>query len=372
MIVVEVEQNEVINGIATNVLVFNKETQSYFKKDATITLTEDVTFRDAILNQYKPWSRWREKVTEDDYVKYYDNPDEVKILTLFNEVDALKAKAEERVSTFETSTIINTMDADSLSSFNASKTLIDTTYLTKFSKLIYVDQINGSDMNFGEELSPVKTIRRAESLIIENTGIIVKPGIYDITTGNTQSNRRYCVSGLSGNYDTSSSLTVEYINMGAIDEVKFIVDTQGLDFESRDLTFINGIHNNNSKVIGITFKMIDTKKETAYSVSIARGSEGVQLIDCVFDLDVLNGNIVYYNILGRDSVVFNNCIIDFKKKLTGILYDKPHSGTYELVNCFINDEFKEKLNTYDSKNENILGGTSMLSSLNTKFFSKIK
>jgi len=370
MKVIEVDQYDVINNVESNILVFNKETQSYFKKDDSIILTEDTTFRDAILGQYKPWSRWREKVVESDYTKYYDTKEETKILGVFNQVDALKAKAEERISNFDITTVLDRMDTNSLKSFNEAKTSIDTEYLSKFSKLVYVDQNDGDDMNNGDELNPVKTMRRAESLIVENTGVIILPGVYDITKGNTQSNRRYCVSGLAGNYDNSTSLTVEYINMGNIDEVKMIIDTQGLEFEARDLTFINGIHNSNSKVIGITFKMIDNKKKTAFGVSIARGSEGVQLIDCVFDLDVLNGNITYYNITGRDSVVFKNCIIDLKKELNGAIYDAPYSGTYELDGCFINSELQEKLDTFDSQNADIRGSVSLISRLNTIYFNK--
>ncbi len=370
MQVVNVEQNELINSITNDVIIFNKETQSYFKKDGSITLTEDTTFRDAILGQYKPWSRWREKIVENDFTKYYDNNDETKILEVYNEIDALKANAETRVGNFNLSTIIDTIDETVLSSFNEAKTLIDTDYLSRFDKLVYVNQTTGNDMNIGGEFTQVKTIRRAEELIIENTGIIIQPGVYDITTGNNMSNRRYCVSGLAGNYDDTSSLTVEYINMGTTGEVKMIVDTQGIDWEARDITFINGIHNVNSKVVGIVFKMIDAKKETTYSVSIARGSEGIQLIDCVFDLDVLNGNIVNYKITGRDSVVFKNCLIDFKKVLTGPVHDVPFSGTYELDGCFINDEIKNKLQTLDSQNTDIRGSVSLISTLNTTFFTK--
>lgn len=367
MEVVQVEQTDIINPIKDNIIVFNKETQSYFKKDSSIILTTDITFRDAILGQYKPWSRLREKVNETDYIKYYDNNDEIKIHQAFGDIDAVKALNETRLQNFNTSTIMDTIDETILSSFNEAKTPIDTTYLAKFSKLIYVDQINGNDMNIGTELEPVKTIRRAESLIIENTGIIILPGVYDITTGNTTSNQRYCVSGLSGGI---ADKTVEYINLGSVDSVKLIVDTQGLDFESRDLTFINSMKNSNSKVIGISFKMIDKKKKTAYSVSIARNSEGIQLIDCVFDIDVLNGNIVYYKDIGRDSVVFKNCLIDFKKELTGTIYDAPYAGTYELDSCFINDEMRTKLQTFDSQNKDIRGEVSLLSSLNSVFFTR--
>jgi len=370
MKVVEVEQFDLINSITNNVLVFNKETQSYFKKDASIILTEDTTFRDAILNQFKPWSRFREKIVENDYIKYYDTEDETKILEVFNEQDALKAQAEQRVDDFDISTVLDKMDTIKLESFNASKISIDTDYLTKFSRLVYVDQNEGIDTNMGTEDEPVKTIRRAESLIIENTGVIILPGVYDITKGNIQSNKRYCVSGLAGNYDNLTSLTVEYINIGSIGDVILVVDTQGLDWESRDLTFINGIHNVNSKVIGITFKMIDKKKETAFSVSIIRGSEGVQLIDCVFDLDVLNGNVTYFNKVDRDLVVFKNSIIDLKKELNGAQYDAPYSGTYELDSCFINEEIQTKLQTFDSQNTDIRGTVSLLNNLNTVFFSK--
>ena len=370
MQVVSVEQNDIINSITNDIIVFNKETQSYFKKSSSIVLTEDTTFRDAILGQYKPWSRWREKDLETDFIKYYDNNDEIKILETFNEVDTIKAKREERVGNLNLTTILDTIDTTVLSSFNGNKLSINIDYLSKFDKLVYVDQVNGSDMNLGTETNPVKTIRRAEALVIENTGIIVQPGTYDITEGNIQSNRRYCVSGLSGNYDINTSLTVEYINPNSIGDVKFVVDTQGLDWEARDLTFINGMKNANSKVIGITFKMVDKDKETAYSVSIARGSEGIQLIDCVFDIDVLNGNIVSNKLLGRDSVVFKNCIFDFKKQLTGTIYDTPYLGKYELESCFINDEFRTKLESFDSKNKDARNEVSLVSNLNTSFFTK--
>jgi hypothetical protein len=371
MKVIEVEQFDLINSIPSNVLIFNKETQSYFKKDASVNLIEDTTFRDAILNQYKQWSRFREKVVENDYIKYYDTDDEIKILEVFNERDMLKAKAEQRVLNFDISTVLDVINTNELKSFNASKLSIDDDYLTKFARIVYVDQKNGIDINDGTRDFPVKTIRRAESLIIENTAVVILPGVYDITTGNTQTNKRYCISGLAGNYDTDKSLTVEYINMGAIEDVILVVDTQGLDWEARDITFINGIHNSNSKVIGITFKMIDKIKETAFSVSITRESEGVQLIDCVFDLDVLNGNIVYFNKVGRDSVVFKNSIIDLKKELNGVQYDAPYSGTYELDGCFINEEIKTKLQTFDSQNMDIRGTVSLLNNLNTVFFSKL-
>jgi len=368
MRVINVEQNDIINGKPDDSIIFNKETQSYFKKSSTVTLTEDRTFRDAILGEFKPWARWREKDTETDFTKYYDNNDEIKILKVFNELDTIKALKENRLSNINSTTILDTIDETVLSSFNDNKISINIDYLNKFNKLVYVDQINGSDMNLGTKENPVKTIRRAEALIIENTGIIIQPGIYDITEGNLQSNTRYCISGLSGNYDNNSSLTVEYINPNDIGDVKLIVDTQGLDWEARDLTFINGMKNNNSKVIGITFKMVDKHKETAYSVSIARGSEGIQIIDCVFDIDVLNGNIVSNKLKGRDSVVFKNCLINFKKQLTGITYDNPYLGKYELENCFINVDFKTKLESFDSQNKNARNEVSLISNLNTTFF----
>ena len=368
MVVINVEQNEVINSIANNVIIFNKETQSYFKKDASIVLDADTTFRDAILGLYKPWSRWREKQTENDFVKYFDTNDEEKILQVYNEVDALKELAENRISAFDTTTILSTISTDVLNSFNQSKTLVDNTFLADFDKLIYVDQNNGSDMNLGTENSPVKTLRRGEELIIENSALIFAPGVYDITKGNTNSNKRYCVSGLASKLVGDVSSTVTYVNQNLVGDVIMVVDTTGLDYEARDIAFVNGIKNNKSKIIGITFKMVDRKKEVAYNVSISRGTDGVQFIDCVFDLDVLNGNITYNNLDGRDSVTFNNSIINLKKELKGEVFDKPYSGTYDLNGCFLNAELNTKIINYDSKPSDIRGNVSLISNLNSQIF----
>ena len=368
MVVINVEQNEVINSIANNVIIFNKETQSYFKKDASVVLDTDITFRDAILGLYKPWSRWREKQIENDFVKYFDTNDEEKILQVYNEVDALKELAENRIATFDTTTILSTISSDVLNSFNQSKTLVDNAFLESFDKLIYVDQNNGSDMNIGTENSPVKTLRRGEELIIENSALIFAPGVYDITTGNRNSNARYCVSGLASKLVGDVSRTVTYINPNSSTYVLFVVDTEGLDYEARDLTFVNGIKNNHSRIMGITFKMVDRKKKVAYSVSIARGTEGVQFIDCVFDLDVLNGTITYDKLDGRDSVTFNNSIINLNKELIGGDFDKPYSGTYELNGCFLNTSLNSKIINYDSKPTDIRGYVSLISNLNPQIF----
>ena len=204
--------------------------------------------------------------------------------------------------------------------------------------------------------------------MIENTAIIIGVGVYDITKGNTQSNKRYCISGLAGNSDTTTNFMIEYINMNNIDDVIMVVDTDGLDFEARDISFINGMRNSNSKVIGITFKMIDSNKTTNYGTTIARNSEGVHIIDCVFDLSVLNDNITYQTLVGRDSVVFKNSIIDFKKTLNGEIEDKPHSGKYETDSCLFNESFRNKLENFDLKTKDIRGEVSLLSNLNTRFF----
>jgi len=368
MKVIQVNQTDIINNKPNNVIIFNKETQSYFKKDSSVTLTSDITFRDAILGLYSEWARFREKEIESDFVKYYDNTDKIKLLSIYNESDSIRAIEESRKSSFDITTVLDTLPQDKKDSFNASKTLIDNVYLENFSKVIYVSQESGLDTNIGTETSPIKTIRRAESLVIENTAIIVGPGVYDITKGNTQSNKRYCISGLAGNSDNTTNFKVEYINMNNIGDVTMVVDTNGLDFEARDITFINGMRNSDSKVIGITFKMVDSNKTTNYSSSIVRNSEGVQIIDCVFDLNVLNGNITYQTLVGRDSIVFKNSIIDFKKTLNDAVSDTPHSGKYETERCLFNEAFRNKLENFDSKATDIRGEVSLLSQLNTIFF----
>ena len=368
MQVIQVEQSDIINTKPNDVIIFNKETQSYFKKDNSVTLTSDTTFRDAILGLYSAWARFREKEIESDFVKYYDNNDEIKLLSVYNEVDSIKAIEESRKSSFDITTVLDTLSQDKKNSFNASKTLIDNTYLESFSKVIYVSQQSGLDTNIGTKTAPIKTIRRAESLVIENTAIVIEPGVYDITKGNTQSNKRYCISGLAGNSNLTTNFKVEYINMNNVEDVIMVVDTNGLDFEARDISFINGMKNSNSKVIGITFKMVDSNKTTNYSTTIVRNSEGVQIIDCVFDLKVLNGNITYQTLVGRDSIVFKNSIIDFKKTLNDETSNKPHSGKYETDGCLFNESFRNKLENFDSKTKDIRGEVSLLSNLNTIFF----
>jgi len=369
MQVIEVKQTDIINDIPNNVIVFNKETQSYFKKDQSVILTDNLTFRDAILNEYASWARFREKELESDFIKYYDTNDKEKILNVFNEDDKIIALAEARKLEFDTTHIYSNINDDIKNIFEQNRLIIDDLYLTQFNKVIYVDQTIGLDTNGGSIDYPVKTIRRAESMIIEKTAIVLMHGIYDITKGNTRSNKRYCISGLASNIDSNNNiLSVEYINIGAIGDVILMVDTDGLDYESRDLSFVNGIMNENSKAIGIIFKMLDKNKESNYSVSIVRNSEGFQLIDCVCDLDVMNGSVVYNKTENIISVKFINTIINYKKALNGEQYDRPYRGIYELENSFINNDLKIKIDTYDSKPMDINGNVSMLQNLNLRNF----
>jgi len=369
MKVIEVQQTDIINDIPNNAIVFNKETQSYFKKDTSITLSDNLTFRDAILNEYAAWARFREKELESDFIKYYDNNDKEKILNIFNEDDKIIALAEARKLDFDTNHIYADINDDIKNIFEQNRITIDDSYLNQFNKVIYVDQAIGLDTNNGNIDYPVKTIRRAESMIIEKTAIVIMPGIYDITKGNPRSNKRYCISGLASNVDNLNNvLTVEYINIGEIGDVILVVNTNDLDYESRDLTFVNGIMNENSKAIGLVFKMVDNIKEPNYAISIARNSEGFQLIDCICDLNVKNGSVVYNKTTNTKPVKFINVIIDYKKLLTGDQFDKPYKGIYELENVFMNVNLKTKIDSFDSKPMDVNGTISMLQSLNIRTF----
>lgn len=363
MQVIKVEEHDIINSLPNNALIFHVPTQTYFKKDPSVILNGDVTFRDAIFGPYKSYTRYGEREIQNDFIKYYDSKDEEKVLNAFGEIDKINALRENRRISLNSTTILNTLSSTIKSSFENNKTNISSDYLTKFDKIIYVDQTNGNDMNDGLINTPLKTIRKAESYIINNTAIVIAAGVYDITRGNTKSNQRYCISGLSG--DKTGSNYVEYINQNNIGDVVMVVDTEGLDFEARDITFINKMVN--AKIYGITFKMNDHNKKTSYSATIIRESENVVLIDCIFDLNVVNGNITY-NMVSRDSVVFQNCIIDLKKELTGPEFDKPYMGRYELDGCFINQNIQNKLLDYDLQSKNEVGEITLINNLNTTFF----
>ena len=322
-----------------------------------------VSNRDAIFGPYSEFARFGEKDVVTNYTKYYDTHEKEKIYRAYDAIDEIIALRESRVSKFSKSDLYdNKIEDESKERFDFQKNK-DTIDLSEFNKIIYVDQFGGSDMNDGSENNPVKTIRRAEDMIIDGTCIIVADGIYDITFDNGNSNPIYCTSGLSGG---DKNYHVTYCAKNNLGDVTFVVNTNGLEIEARDISFMSDAYNVDVK--NIIFKMVDKTKDTLYGATISRGSGNISFIDCVFDLELMNGNIIY-NMKSIDFVSFENCIINIQKDLNAPINNKVHKGSYTLKNCFVNQEIKDKIEEFDL-GQNEAGEISMIGNFNTRFFSK--
>lgn len=367
MQVYRVNQSDIINAYANDVILYNAEMRVYFQTLSSVTLPEDTTFRDAVLGAYKTVARTMKIEYTPDYIMYDDTRDDEKLLTAFNQIDTIRSLVETKIQNVAVINAADTLPTADKASITNNLSGIN---LSGFSKIIYV-AVDGNDTNNGGSIgTAVRSVRRAEELAVENTAIVFGPGKYDITRGNVNSNPRYCISGLSGKLINGAQVKIHYINAGNLGDVTLIADTTTFEYEARDVTLANGLTNPNTSIIRMQFKLLDNARKTSYGVSIARGCEGISFIDCAFDITSLNGNIAYNSLVGKDPIHFENCIVDFKKKLNGLLYDIPYAGQYTLNKCKINESFRTKIESFDSLDKDMRGNKSLILNTNTTFFTK--
>jgi hypothetical protein len=355
MIVKKVALNDVINEIANDTIVYNNETKTYFKKSKEVELEKDYTFKESILGPYKKYARASiQKKLDDGTQIYLDTENEFELLKIFKEFDEFREKMENRMMNIEVeilnNDIVNKIDLNDVE-FN----------LDEYNKHIYVDK-NGNDDNDGSKEKPLKTIRKAEEMIEDNTIILIGEGIYDITFGNTNSNKKYCQSGLGSKLNKN----VTYQGFGK--KTILVVDTRRLNYLSRDITFVNEIKNNNVKIQNIVFKMIDEERVAPNAVSIARNCDGINFNKCVFEFKVKNVNIIYNKIDNNNEIVFNNSIFNILKEKFGEQYDKPIMGKYKIENCYFNKNIKNKIELYDMQNKNFANEITLTNSIGINFF----
>ena len=355
MKVINVGLYDDISNIQDNVIVFNKETLTYFRKDPSVEFESPLMFKDAVQNEFSDYSRTLEIDTSSNYKKYSDTNDKFKIENSIGELEKLQNMEYERFKSLEINPFPQDVSDEIKEEFYSNRVELTDDFKNGFNKIIYVDIDNGDDTNDGSETQPLKSLRLAEKNSIDGTLIIINKGNYDITFGNTNSTKNYCQSGLMGKENCS-------ITYFGVDDPNLIIDTRDISYDSRDISFVNGLKEG-SKIYNLNFKLFDASRVNPWSVSLVRNSPNVELNGCTFELDSKAMNFVM-NKLSDESTIFTNCLVYSHNDLN----TKPYLGTYQTENLFYNSKLDKKLKELDPLNTNFKNEITMVSGVGLKLF----